>query len=136
MSTHEIEGHLREIYGVEVGASLISEVTDSVLEDVKAWQCRPLEPLYAIVFLDALYVKMRYEGRVENRAVYVAIGVNLEGAKEVLGLWTSNNEGAKFWLSVLTDLRNRGVKDIFLACVDGLKGFGPLAQTHSQPCPG
>jgi putative transposase len=139
MSTREIEGHLKEIYGVEVGASLISEVTDSVLEDVKAWQCRPLEPLYPIVFLDALYVKMRHDGRVENRAVYVAIGVNLEGAKEVLGLWTSNNEGAKFWLSVLTDLRNRGVKDIFLACVDGLKGF-PNAieslypQTQVQLC--
>lgn len=123
MSTREIQGHLQQMYGVEVSAGLVSEVTDAVLEDVKAWQSRPLEALYAIVYLDALFVKMRHEGRVENRAVYVAIGVDLEGRKEVLGLWTSANEGAKFWLSVLTELKNRGVKDIFIACVDGLKGF-------------
>jgi putative transposase len=129
LSTREIEGHLKEIYGVDVSASLISDVTDSVLEDVKAWQNRPLEPLYPVVFLDALYVKMRHEGRVENRAVYVAIGINPEGMKEVLGLWTSGSEGAKFWLSVLTDLRNRGVKDMFVACVDGLKGFPQAIET-------
>jgi putative transposase len=123
MSTREIQGHLQEMYGVEVSPGLISEVTDAVMEEVKAWQSRPLEPVYAIVYLDALYVKMRQEGRVENRAVYVAIGVDLEGRKDVLGLWTSGNEGAKFWLAVLTELKNRGIRDIFIACVDGLKGF-------------
>jgi putative transposase len=123
MTTREIQGHLQEIYGVEVSPSLISEVTDAVLEEVKAWQTRPLEPLYPILFLDALMVKMRHEGQVENRAVYVAIGIDLTGHKDVLGLWTSANEGAKFWLQVLTELHNRGVKDIFIAAVDGLKGF-------------
>ena len=123
MTTREIQGHLQEIYGVEVSPALISQVTEEVMEEVKAWQSRPLEPIYPIVYLDALYVKMRHEGRVENRAVYVAIGVTMEGKKEVLGLWTNAHEGAKFWLSILTELRNRGVKDIFIACVDGLKGF-------------
>jgi putative transposase len=108
---------------VEVSPTLISDVTDAVMEEVKGWQNRPLEPLYAIVYLDALYVKMRHEGRVENRAVYVAIGVDLDGRKDVLGLWTSGAEGAKFWLGVLTELRNRGVKDVLIACIDGLKGF-------------
>jgi putative transposase len=123
MTTRDIEAHLKELYGVEVSAGLISQVTDAVSEEVKSWQNRVLEAVYGIVYLEALYVKMRYEGRVENRAVYVAIGVDLEGHKEVLGLWTSANEGAKFWLSVLTELKNRGVKDLFIVCVDGLKGF-------------
>ena len=123
MTTREIQGHLREMYGVEVSPALVSEVTDAVMDEVKAWQSRPLEPIYGIVFLDALYVKMRHEGRVENRAVYVAMGVDLEGHKDVLGLWTSANEGAKFWLGVLTELKNRGVRDVLIACVDGLKGF-------------
>jgi putative transposase len=123
MTTREIQGHLQEVYGVEVSPSLISEVTDAVMEEVKGWQMRPLEPLYPVLFLDALMVKMRHEGQVENRAVYVAIGIDLEGHKDVLGLWTAANEGAKFWLQVLTELRNRGVKDVFIACVDGLKGF-------------
>jgi putative transposase len=123
MSTRDIEGHLKEMYGVEVSPGLISQVTDAVHEDVKIWQNRALEPIYGIVYLDALYVRMRHEGRVENRAVYVALGVNLEGKKEVLGLWSSANEGAKFWLSVLTELKNRGVKDMLIVCVDGLKGF-------------
>ena len=123
MTTRDIQGHLQSMYGVEVSAGLISTVTDAVMEEVKAWQNRPLEPIYGLVFLDALYVKMRHEGRVENRAVYVAIGVDLEGRKDVLGLWTSTHEGAKFWLGVLTELKNRGVKDILIACVDGLKGF-------------
>jgi len=123
MSTREIQGHLQEIYKVEVSPALISQVTEEVMEEVKAWQSRPLDPLYPIVYLDALYVKMRHEGRVENRAVHVAIGVSMEGRKEVLGLWTNANEGAKFWLSVLTELRGRGVKDILIACVDRLKGF-------------
>jgi putative transposase len=129
MTTREIQGHLEEIYGVEVSPALISAVTDAVLEEVKAWQSRPLEPLYAIVYLDALYVKMRHEGRVENRAVYVAIGVDLDGRKDVLGLWTSANEGAKFWLAVLTELKNRGVKDLLIVCVDGLKGFPQAIET-------
>lgn len=123
MTTREIESHLKEIYGVEVSPALVSQVTEAVSEEVKRWQSRALEPLYGIVYLDALYVKMRHEGRVENRAVYVAIGVDLEGQKDVLGLWCSANEGSKFWLSVLTDLKNRGVKDMLIVCVDGLKGF-------------
>jgi putative transposase len=123
MTTREIQGHLEEMYGLEVSPTLISQVTDAIQDEVRAWQSRPLEPIYCIVYLDALYVRMRDSGQVQNRAVYVAIGVNLEGVKEVLGLWTSANEGAKFWLQVLTEIRNRGVKDIFIACVDGLKGF-------------
>jgi putative transposase len=139
MTTRDIQSHLEEMYGVEVSPTLVSEVTDAVWEEVKSWQSRALDPIYGIVYLDALYVKMRHEGRVENRAVYVAIGVNLEGRKDVLGLWTSANEGAKFWLGVLTELKNRGVKEILTACVDGLKGF-PQAiesvypQTRVQLC--
>jgi putative transposase len=129
MSTREIQGHLQEIYGVEISPSLISEVTDAVLEEVQAWQSRPLEPLYPILYLDALFVKMRHEGRVENRAVYVVVGISVEGRKDVLGLWTAATEGSKFWLTVLTELMNRGVKDIFIACVDGLKGFPEAIET-------
>lgn len=123
MSTREIQGHLEEIYGVEVSPTLISNVTEAVVEEVKAWQSRPLEALYPIVYMDALVVKIRDGGHVSNKAIHIAIGVNLEGAKEVLGLWVTENEGAKFWLQVLTEIQNRGVKDIFIACVDGLKGF-------------
>lgn len=123
MTTREIQGHLQEMYGVEVSPTLISDVTDAVLDEVKTWQNRPLEAIYGVVYLDALYVKMRHEGRVENRAVYVAMGIDLEGRKDVLGLWTSGNEGAKFWLGVLTELKNRGIKDILIVCIDGLKGF-------------
>ena len=137
MTTREIEGHLKEIYGVDVSPGLVSQVTEAVNEEVKTWQNRALEPIYGIVYLDALYVKMRHEGRVENRAVYVALGVDLEGKKDVLGLWASANEGSKFWLSVLTELKNRGVKDMPIVCVDGLKGFPqaieavfPLAQVQ------
>jgi putative transposase len=129
LTTREIQGHLEEIYGVEVSPALISQVTDAVMEEVKAWQGRPLDPLYPIVYLDALYVKMREEGQVQNRAVHLAIGINMEGNKEVLGMWSTANEGAKFWLQVLTDIRNRGVKDIFIACVDGLKGFPAAIET-------
>jgi putative transposase len=129
MTTREIQGHLEEMYQVEVSPTLISNVTDAVIEEVKAWQSRPLDSVYAIVYLDALVVKMRDQGRVENRAVYVAIGISLKGEKEVLGLWTSANEGAKFWLQVLTELQNRGLKDIFIACVDGLKGFPQAIET-------
>ena len=129
MTTRDIQLHLQEMYGVEVSPGLISEVTDQVMEQARAWQNRPLEPIYPIVFLDAMFVKMRHEGRVGNRAVYVATGITLEGAKDVLGMWTGATEGAKFWLSVLTELRNRGVKDILLACVDGLKGFPRAIET-------
>jgi len=129
MSTREIEGHLKEIYGVEVSATLISEVTDAVMEEVKQWQNRPLDNIYPLLYLDALMVKMRHEGRVDNRAVYVVIGVNLDGQKDVLGLWTSNNEGAKYWLQVLTEIRNRGVRDVLIASVDGLKGFPQAIET-------
>jgi len=123
MTTREIQGHLEEMYGVQVSPTLISTVTDEVIEEVRAWQNRPLEPLYPVVFLDALFVKIREGGQVANRAVYVALGVNVEGEKEVLGLWVADTEGAKLWLQVLTELRNRGVEDVFFFCVDGLKGF-------------
>jgi putative transposase len=123
MTVREIQGHLEEMYQVEVSPALISNVTEAVIEEVRAWQGRPLETVYPIVYLDALMVKIRAEGRVENRAIHVAMGISLEGQKEVLGLWTTAHEGAKFWLQVLTELKNRGVEDIFIACVDGLKGF-------------
>src|ERR1700692_4373004 len=123
MSTREIQGHLEEIYGIEVSPTLISNVTEAIVEEVKAWQSRPLEELYPIVYLDAMMVKMRDNGHVQNKAVYVVLGVEREGQKDVLGLWVAEQEGAKFWLQVLTELKNRGVKDIFIACVDGLKGF-------------
>lgn len=129
MTTREIQGHLEEMYQVEVSPTLISNVTEAVLDEVKAWQSRPLDAVYPIVYLDALVVKMRSEGRVENRAVHVAIGIGMDGNKEVLGLWTTANEGAKFWLQVLTELNNRGLKDIFIACVDGLKGFPQAIET-------
>jgi putative transposase len=129
MSTREIQGHLQEIYGVEVSPSLISEVTDEIVDEIQQWQSRPLEPLYPIIYLDALYVKMRHEGRVENRAIYVAVGIRLDGLKDVLGLWTGNMEGSKFWLTILTELRNRGMEDVFIACVDGLKGFPEAIET-------
>jgi putative transposase len=129
MSVREIQGHLEEIYGVEVSPTLISNVTDAVIEEVKIWQTSPLEEVYPIVYLDALMVKIRDNGHVQNKAIYVVIGVNLEGQKEVLGLWAAQTEGAKFWLQVLTELRNRGVQDIFIACVDGLKGFPEAIET-------
>jgi putative transposase len=118
------------MYGVEVSPGLISQVTEEVMEEVRAWQNRPLEAIYPMVYLDALMVKMRHEGRVENRAVYVMIGVTIEGTKEVLGLWTNANEGAKFWLQAVTDIRNRGVQDVLIACVDGLKGFSEAIQNQ------
>ena len=135
MTTRDIQAELQEIYGVDVSPTLISNVTDEVWDEVQAWQGRPLEMVYPIVYFDALQVKMREGGQVQNRAVYVALGVNMEGVKEVLGLWTSGNEGAKFWLQVLTDLKSRGVQDIFIACVDGLKGFPEAIESvfpHAQ----
>ena len=123
MSTREIVGHLRELYGIEVSPDLISTVTDAVLEEIVAWQARPLEPVYPIVFFDALRIKVRDEGVVRNKAVPIALGVRADGSKEILGLWLEQNEGAKFWLRVMNELRNRGVEDVLLAVVDGLKGF-------------
>jgi putative transposase len=123
MSVRDIQAHLRELYGVEVGHDLISRVTDAVLEDVREWQSRPLEDVYPILFLDALIVKVRDGGAVRNKACYVAIGVNLEGERDVLGLWFQSSEGAKFWLAVLNELKQRGVRDVLVCCVDGLKGF-------------
>lgn len=123
MSVREIQSHLQEMYGAEVSPTLISSVTDAVIEDAKAWQTRPLEALYPIVYLDCIHVKVRDGGVVRPKAVYLALGINLTGDKEILGLWIAQTEGAKFWLQVVTELKNRGVQDIFIACVDGLKGF-------------
>jgi len=123
MSTREIVGHLRDLYGVEVSPDLISAVTDAVLDEIASWQSRPLEPVYPLIFFDALRVKIRDEGMVRNKAVHVALGVRADGTKEILGLWLEQNEGAKFWLRVMNELRHRGVEDILIAVVDGLKGF-------------
>ena len=123
MTTREIVDTFKEMYGADVSASLISKVTDAVIEQVVEWQSRPLDAVYPIVYLDCIVVKIRQDKHVINKAVYLALGVNMEGHKELLGLWLSENEGAKFWLNVLTELQNRGVKDILIACVDGLKGF-------------
>lgn len=129
MTTREIEGHLKEMYGIEVSPTLVSNVTEAVMEEVKAWQSRPLDEVYPIMYMDALRVKIRDGGHIQNKAIHVAMGVNMEGHKEILGLWTAQNEGAKFWLQVLTELQSRGVKDIFIACVDGLKGFPEAIET-------
>ena len=123
MTTRDIADAFHEMYDVDVSHTLISQVTDTVSEQVRAWQNRPLESLYPIMYLDCIVVKVHEEKRVINKAVYVALGVNMEGHKELLGLWISKTEGAKFWLSVLTELRNRGVEDVFIMCTDGLKGF-------------
>src|ERR671921_2500452 len=132
MSTREIVGHLRDLYGIDVSPDLISAVTDAVLEEVAAWQSRPLEPVYPLVFFDALRVKVRDEGLVRNKAIHIALGVRADGAKEILGLWLEQNEGAKFWLRVMNELKNRGVEDVLIAVVDGLKGF-PEAITAVFP---
>jgi putative transposase len=139
MSTREIQGHLREIYGIEVSPDLVSAVTDAVLDEVAEWQTRPLEALYPLVFLDAIRVKVRDEGTVRNKAVHVALGVRTDGTKEVLGLWIEQTEGAKFWLRVMNELRDRGVADILIAVVDGLKGFpeaiaAVFPKTQVQAC--
>jgi len=132
MSVRDIQGHLRELYGIEASPQLISTVTDAVLEEVGRWQTRPLDALYVLVFFDALRVKMRDEGTVRNKAVYLAIGVTPDGRKDVLGIWIEQTEGAKFWMRVMSELKNRGVNDILIAVVDGLKGF-PEAITAVFP---
>jgi putative transposase len=139
LSTREIQQHLEEIYHVEVSPSLISSVTDEVIDEVKTWQNRQLDAVYPIMYLDAIQFKVRDNGHVKNKAIYLAIGVTVEGYKEVLGLWIAQTEGAKFWLQVVTELKNRGVADIFIACVDGLKGFpeaieSVFPQTEVQLC--
>ena len=132
MAVREIQEHLQEIYGTDVSPQLISQVTDAVLDEVAAWQGRPLETMYPVVFFDALRVKVRDEGTVRNKAVYLALGVRVDGTKEILGLWIEQTEGAKFWLRVMTELKNRGVNDVLIAVVDGLKGF-PDAITATFP---
>lgn len=129
MTTREIQAHLQELYGAEVSPALVSAVTDSVIDDLKAWQSRPLDGLYPIVYFDCLFVKSREEGMVSARAVYLALAVNTEGEKELLGLWIAKTEGAKFWLNVLTELKNRGMRDCFISCVDGLNGFREAIET-------
>lgn len=139
MSVRDIQACLLEMYQVDVSEGLISQATDAIMADVKAWQSRPLDEVYPIVFLDCMVVKCRQDGKVGNISVYLALGVNMDGHKELLGLWISSTEGAKFWLQVITELQNRGVKDIFIACVDGLKGFpealeAVFPQTQVQLC--
>ena len=139
MTTREIAATFKEMYGADVSASLISKVTDNVLEKVTEWQSRPLDEVYPIVYLDCIVVKIRQDKQAINKAIYLTLGVNLEDHKELLGLWISENEGAKFWLNVLTELQNRGVKDILIACVDGLKGFpeainAAFPETEIQLC--
>ncbi|MEI7842433.1 MAG: IS256 family transposase [Gallionellaceae bacterium] len=129
MTVREIQGHLEEMYGTEVSPTLISSVTDAVADEVKAWQSRPLDALYPIVYMDCIHVKVRDSGVVRAKAVYLALGINMEGQKELLGIWIAQTEGAKFWLQVVTDLKNRGVQDVFIACVDGLKGFPEAIET-------
>jgi putative transposase len=139
LSTRDIEAHLREIYGVSVGRDLISRVTDAVMEDVRAWQQRPLDDVYPVIFLDALVLKVRDGGSVQRKACYLALGVAMDGERDVLGMWFQQTEGAKFWMQVLNELKQRGVSDILICCVDGLKGFpdaieAVFPQTVVQTC--
>ena len=128
MTVREIQQHLSEMYGTEIFPTLISNVTDAVVEEVKQWQSRLLDSVYPVVYLDCIHVKVRDAGAVRAKAVYLSIGINMQGEKEVLGLWIAQTEGAKFWLQVVTELKKRGVADIFIACVDGLKGFPEAIQ--------
>jgi putative transposase len=123
MSQRDIQAHLEEMYGTEVGHDLISRVTDAIVDEVVAWQSRPLDPVWPVVFLDALVIKVRDQGVVQNKSAYLALGIGVDGRKEILGLWLEATEGAKFWLRVVSELKNRGVQDILIACCDGLKGF-------------
>jgi len=129
MTTRDIQAYLEEAYGVEVSPTFISQVTNAVMDEVKAWQHRPLEKIYPVVYLDCLVVRSRDSGVVQNKSVYLALGINTDGEKELLGLWMAQTEGAKFWLSVMNELKNRGVDDIFIACCDGLKGFPEAIET-------
>lgn len=129
LTVRDIQEHLKELYNVDVSHSLISSVTTEIIEEVKAWQNRPLESVYPIVYFDAIVAKVRHEGKVSNRAIYLALAISLDGKKEVLGMWASENEGSKFWLSVLTELKNRGAEDFFICCIDGLSGFDRAIET-------
>lgn len=139
MTTGDIESYMRELYDIDISDSTISRITDKILPIVKEWQERPLEEIYAVVFMDAIHYHVRHEGRITKRAVYIAIGIDMDGHKDVLGMFVGQNESAKFWLSILNDLKNRGVQDILIACVDGLTGF-PQAievvfpETEIQQC--
>lgn len=139
MTTSDIESHIREIYGIDVSDSTISRVTDKILPVVRDWQSRPLESIYAVVFMDAIHFHVRSEGQIVKKAVYIAIGINMDGIKDVLGMWIGENESAKFWLSIMNGMRNRGVEDILIACVDGLTGFASAIEavfphTEIQQC--
>lgn len=139
MTTRDIESHIRDIYGIEVSDTTVSRVTDKILPVAKEWQQRPLEPVYAVVFLDAIHFHVRSEGQIVKKAVYIAIGINLDGRKDVLGMWVGENESAKFWATVLNGLRNRSVEDIFIACTDNLTGFSAAIEaafpkTEIQNC--
>lgn len=123
LSTRDIQAHIQEIYGADISPTAVSHITEKVVEVAKEWQCRPLERIYPIAYFDAIHYKVRESGRVVTKAAYTCLGIDLEGKKEVLGLWIGESEGAKFWLRVFTELKNRGVEDIFIACVDGLKGL-------------
>jgi putative transposase len=129
MTARDIQSHLKEMYGTEVSPEFISTITDSVMEEVREWQNRPLSRVYPILYLDALMLKIRDDGRVGNKAVFLAIGIDMDGQKEVLGIWVEQTEGAKFWLKILNELKGRGVEDVFVACVDGLKGFPDAIET-------
>lgn len=129
MTTRDIQAQLQDLYGVDISHTLISNVTDAVLDEVKTWQSRSLDPIYPIVYLDAIVIKVKENKQVINKAIYLALGVNMEGQKELLGMWVSPNEGAKFWLNVLTEIKNRGVQDVLFACVDGLTGFVEAIET-------
>jgi putative transposase len=139
LSTRDIQEQFEEMYGVEVSPALISNITETVMEDVRVWQSRPLSAVYPILYLDALFVKSRQDGPVKNKAIYLALGINLEGTKELLGLWAAETEGSKFWLTVFNELKTRGLRDCFIACVDGLKGLpeaieAVFPQTQVQIC--
>jgi len=123
MTVRELQQHLGEMYGTDISSTLISSVTDAVIDEARQWQSRPLDAVYPVVYLDCIHVKVRDSGTVRNKAIYLAIGINMHGEKEVLGLWIAQTEGVKFWLSVVAELNNRGLQYIFIACVDGLKGF-------------
>ena len=139
MTTSDIEAHIRDIYGIEVSDTTVSKITDKILPIAKEWQQRPLEAIYAVVFLDAIHYHVRSEGQIIKKAVYIAIGINLDGKKDVLGMWVGENESAKFWATVLNSLKNRGVEDIFIACTDNLTGFASAIEavfpkTEIQNC--
>ena len=139
MSVRDIQSCLLDMYQVDVSEGLISQATEGIMEEVQVWQNRPLDNIYPVIFLDCIVVKSREDGKVTNRSVYLALGITMEGQKELLGIWIAQNEGAKFWLGVITELKNRGIRDIFIACVDGLKGFpeaieSVFPQTQVQLC--